>query len=85
MSCVFIVGTEHACRWLRSKEFLWVLGGMSMNAVVDEEGDLAINSEWDREPVERFENGGDMTVFTQPHHYLCSFANTEQKIIIILS
>lgn len=44
-----------------------------MNAVVGEEGDLVINSKWDREPVERFEDGGDMIVFTQPHHYLCSF------------
>ena len=34
-----------------------------MNALVGEEGDLVLNSEWNREPVERFEDGGDVVVF----------------------
>ena len=44
-----------------------VLGGMSVNALVGEEGDLVLNSEWNREPVERFEDGGDVVVFAHPH------------------
>ncbi len=38
-----------------------------MDALVSEEGDLVFNSEWDREPVEGFEDGGDMVVFAHPH------------------
>ena len=38
-----------------------------MNALVGEEGDLVLNSEWDREPVKRFQNGGDVIVFADPH------------------
>ena len=38
-----------------------------MNALVSEEGDLVLNSEWNREPVERFEDGGDVVVFAHPH------------------
>lgn len=44
-----------------------VLGGMSMNVLVGGDGDLVFNSEWDREPVERFEDGGDVIVSTHPH------------------
>ena len=49
------------------EEFFEVLGGMSVNALVGEERDLVLNSEWDREPVEGFEDGGDMIVFAHPH------------------
>lgn len=38
-----------------------------MNALAGEEGDLVFSSEWDRGPVERFEDGVDMIVFMHPH------------------
>ena len=49
------------------EEFFEVLGGLSVNALVGEEGDLIFNPEWDREPVERFEDGGDVVEFAHPH------------------
>ena len=44
------------------EELLEVGGGMSVDALVGEEGDLEFNPECDREPVKGFEDGGD--VFT---------------------
>ena len=41
---------------------------MSVKALVGEEGDLILDSEWDREPVKSFQDGGDMIVFAHPHH-----------------
>ena len=38
-----------------------------MKALVDEEGDLILNSEWDREPVKRFQDGGDVIMLAHPH------------------
>ena len=40
---------------------------MSVNALVGEEGDLVLNSKWDREPVKRFQDGGDVIIFAQAH------------------
>ena len=38
-----------------------------MKALVGEEGDLILDSEWDREPGKNFQDGGDMIVFAHPH------------------
>lgn len=38
-----------------------------MNSLVGEEEDLVFDSERDREPVKRFDDGGNMIVFTRPH------------------
>lgn len=50
---------------MRSSLRYW--GGLSVDALVSELDDLVLDSEWDREPVEGFENGGDVIVFAHPH------------------
>lgn len=45
--------------------FFEVGWGISMNAVVSEEGDLVLDPEWDREPV--IEDGGDVVQLLHPH------------------
>ena len=49
------------------EELLEVGGGMSVDALVGEEGHLEFNSECDREPVKGFEDGGDLFKFVHPH------------------
>ena len=40
---------------------------MSVKAMVGAKGDLKLDSEWDREPVRSFQDGGDKIIFAHPH------------------
>ena len=40
-----------------------------MKALVGEEGDLVLGSEWDREPVKSFQDGGNVIIFAHPYQY----------------
>lgn len=40
---------------------------MSMNTLVGDEGNLIFNSEQDREPVKRFQDGSDVFMLAHPH------------------
>lgn len=40
---------------------------MSVNTLMGEEGNVILNSQCDREPVKRFQDGGDVFMLAHPH------------------
>lgn len=61
-----------------SERFSEVSGGHTVHTVMGVMEDFELDSEANREPVQSMKNGGDVPIFTHPHH------NTVSAILNIL-
>ena len=64
---VGLSSAEMPCGGMGGEQFFEVEWGITMEALVGQQGDFIFNPEWDRKPVEGFEDGCDVVVLSHSH------------------